>query len=109
MSQPATRRRRNWKVPEMETQNAIEVHDLKVHFPGSGPDRMVRAVDGVDLTVARAFHAIVGESGCGKTALARAMVGLQPATSGSVRILGQDLADGMRDRKALAKQMQFVF
>ncbi len=71
---------------------------------------MVRAVDGVDLTVARgAFRAIVGESGCGKTTLARAMVGLQPAKSGSVRFLGQDLADGMRDRKALAKQMQFVF
>lgn len=108
--QPATRHRQNWKGPEMDKQNAIEVRDLKVHFPGSGPDRMVRAVDGVDLTVARgAFHAIVGESGCGKTTLARAMVGLQPATSGTVRILGQDLAEGLRDRKALAKQMQFVF
>ncbi len=60
----------------MDNQIAIEVRDLKVHFPGSGPDRMVGAVDGVDLTVERgAFHAIVGESGCGKTTLARAMVG----------------------------------
>ena len=53
---------------------------------------MVRAVDGVDLIVAcGAFRAIVGESGCGKTTLARAMVGLQPAKSGSVRFLGQDV------------------
>ena len=94
----------------MGTQYAIKVQDLKVHFPGSRPDRTVRAIDGVNLTVARGtFHAIVGESGCGKTTLARAMVGLQPASSGRVSILGQDLATGLRDRKALARQMQFVF
>ena len=89
---------------------AIEVRDLKVHFPTRKKDHPVRALDGVNLLVERgSFHAIVGESGCGKTTLARSIVGLQSATSGSVSIDGRALPDWMKDRKILAKKMQFVF
>ena len=89
---------------------AIEVRDLRVHFPAGNKDKPVRALDGVNLSVDRgSFHAIVGESGCGKTTLARTIVGLQTATSGSVSINNHALTDLMQDRKSLAKKMQFVF
>ena len=90
---------------------AVEVSGLEVHFPTSKKDRPVRAVDGVDLSVsAGSFHAIVGESGCGKTTLARTIVGLQKATSGGIKINGRSIADWMsQDRLKFAKEMQFVF
>jgi oligopeptide/dipeptide ABC transporter ATP-binding protein len=88
---------------------AIIARGLKVHFQTAAG--LVRAVDGVDLTVAQgAFHGIVGESGCGKTTLARALVGLQKATAGEVQILGRDRADwARRDRKGFARTVQFIF
>ena len=91
------------------TETAISAHGLKVHFQtGAG---LVRAVDGVDLTIAKgAFHGIIGESGCGKTTLARALIGLQKATEGQVRILGRDRADWQaQDRKGFARAVQFIF
>ena len=88
---------------------AIEVSGLKVHFRTEAG--AVRAVDGIDIAVPRgAFHGIVGESGCGKTTLARAIVGLQPATAGSVRINGRDRAEWQAaDRKGFARAVQFIF
>ena len=88
---------------------AIETRGLKVHFKTAAG--LVRAVDGVDLVVrSGAFHGIVGESGCGKTTLARAIVGLQSATSGEVNILGRDRADWQRrDRMGFARAVQFIF
>ena len=91
------------------TETAISAHGLKVHFQtGAG---LVRAVDGVDLTVAKgAFHGIIGESGCGKTTLARALIGLQKATEGQVSILGRDRAAWQaQDRKGFARAVQFIF
>ena len=88
---------------------AIEAKGLKVHFKtGAG---LVRAVDGVDLTIPKgAFHGIVGESGCGKTTLARAIIGLQSTTEGSVRINGRDRADWQKqDRKGFARAVQLIF
>lgn len=88
---------------------AIAVSGLKVHFKtGTG---IVRAVDGVDLTIpSGAFHGIVGESGCGKTTMARAIVGLQKATKGSVKINGRDRAEWQAaDRKGFARAVQFIF
>ena len=88
---------------------AIKASGLKVHFQTAAG--LVRAVDGVDLTVARgAFHGIVGESGCGKTTLARALIGLQSATEGKVEILGRDRALWAKeDRKGFARAVQFIF
>lgn len=88
---------------------AVAAAGLKVHFQTSAG--LVRAVDGVDLTVERgAFHGVVGESGCGKTTLARTLVGLQSATAGSVRLLGREQAAWRRaDRRGFARSVQFIF
>jgi peptide/nickel transport system ATP-binding protein len=71
----------------------------------------VRAVDGVDLDVRRGeVVAIVGESGCGKTTLLRALLGLEPITAGSVRFEGQpvDYHDRGRVRR-LRRRVQMIF
>ena len=88
---------------------AIEAQGLKVHFQTAAG--LVRAVDGVDLNIPKgAFHGIVGESGCGKTTLARAIIGLQSATEGSVMINGRDRAAWQHeDRKGFARAVQFIF
>ena len=88
----------------------IDVRDLKVHFAAGTRKQPVRAIDGFSLSVrAGESHAVVGESGCGKTTMARTLLGLQRATSGEVRIHGRDLSEWMNDRKALAREVQFVF
>ena len=81
----------------------LEIKELKVVFRG---ERTTHAVDSVDLEVARgATLALVGESGCGKSVTALAIMGLLPTTaaevSGTVRFNGIELLglpdDKMRD------------
>jgi oligopeptide transport system ATP-binding protein len=71
----------------------------------------VRAVDGVDLAIrAGETLALVGESGCGKSSLARAVTGLVPVAAGSIRLGGEELVG--RSRRALRplrRRMQMVF
>ena len=70
----------------------------------------MRAVDGVDLEVQQGeFHGIVGESGCGKTSLARTIAGLQRPTGGHVLIDGRALDEWRRDRFAFSRHVQFIF
>ncbi len=75
----------------------LEVSDLKVHFPLRQGllQRVVgqiRAVDGVSLRIDRGRTlALVGESGCGKTTLAKAILQLVPVSCGSVRLDGNEL------------------
>ncbi len=72
----------------------VSVKGLRVHFPvvrGLGRSRSVaiRAVDGVDLDVRRGQTiGVVGESGCGKTTLGRALVALVRPTAGTIDING---------------------
>ena len=86
-----------------------EVRDLKVHFPirRSG-GRVVRALDGVDLEWRRGeVLGIVGESGCGKSTLGRALLGLQPATSGEILVDGAPLATS--DLREVRRRIQMIF
>ncbi len=70
--------------------------------------RELRAVDHVSLEVRRGeVLAIVGESGCGKTTLARMMLGILTPSSGEVRLDGTPIAD--IDRKSIARRVQPVF
>ena len=80
---------------------ALAVTDLVVHYPARhGPP--VRAVDGVSLTVAPGETlGLVGESGCGKSSVARAIVGLQAPTGGSVVVDGVEIAGA--GRRTLAR------
>jgi oligopeptide transport system ATP-binding protein len=96
--------------------NLIEVDDLKVHFPiRSGIFKTekgtVKAVDGTTFAVRRGETlGLVGESGCGKSTIGRAMIRLRDATSGSVRFDGVDLTtlDAGQLRK-YRRRMQIIF
>ncbi len=94
----------------------VSVRDLHVRFPLSrgmfGATRgWVRAVDGVSFTVPRGETlALVGESGCGKTTTARALLRLIPVTSGAVSFDGTDvLALRPEPLRRLRRRMQLVF
>jgi oligopeptide transport system ATP-binding protein len=75
----------------------VQVRGLKMHFPTySGLLRRrsgaVKAVDGVSFDIpAGETLGLVGESGCGKTTLARAVLGLQPLASGHIQLLDREV------------------
>ena len=87
----------------------LETRDLHVHFSGRGGTR-ARAVDGVDLEVRGGeVLALVGESGCGKTTLARSLLGLERPAAGEIRYEGEPLRyDGGFLRRYRSK-VQMVF
>jgi oligopeptide transport system ATP-binding protein len=96
--------------------NIVEVDDVKVHFPVRGgvfstTKAVVRAVDGVTFDVRRGETlGLVGESGCGKSTIGRAMIRLRDATSGTVRFDGIDLGSLKKDDlRRTRRRMQIIF
>jgi len=88
----------------------LETRDVVVDFPTS-EGRSIRAVDHVSISLEPAETlGIVGESGCGKSTMARAVLQLVRPTSGSVLLKGVELT-GIKGRelRSLRKQMQIVF
>ncbi|WP_344234890.1 ABC transporter ATP-binding protein [Kribbella hippodromi] len=86
----------------------LEATDLAVEFPGRS-GRRARAVDGVNLSVgAGEIVALVGESGCGKTTLARTLLGLERPVAGQVRYDGTPLSYSGRALRAFRRQVQLV-
>jgi oligopeptide/dipeptide ABC transporter ATP-binding protein len=95
----------------------IEVEHLKVFFPikqGIVVERevaRVHAVNDVTLQIAEGETVgLVGESGCGKTTISRAIVRLIDATDGTIRFRGQDVTKaGRKQMEPLRREMQMVF
>jgi oligopeptide/dipeptide ABC transporter ATP-binding protein len=88
----------------------VEVRDLVKHFRARGGGA-VHAVDGVSLDVrAGETLGVVGETGCGKTTMARLILRLLEPSAGTVRFEGEDVT-GARGRrlKALRREMQMIF
>jgi peptide/nickel transport system ATP-binding protein len=94
----------------------LQVRDLNVWFPiKKGIFRhtidYVRAVDGVSLTIPKGqIMALVGESGCGKTTLGRAIIQLEKPTSGSIQIGDQELTGlSAHAMRPFRRRMQIAF
>jgi oligopeptide transport system ATP-binding protein len=96
--------------------NIVEVDGLQVYFPiRSGifqtTKGMVKAVDDVTFEVRRGETlGLVGESGCGKSTIGRAMIRLREPTAGSVRFDGVDLHSlSTGDLRRMRRRMQIIF
>jgi len=92
----------------------LSVRDLHLEFGEESPrrgKRRIHALRGVDLDLFPGeCLALVGESGCGKTTLARAVLGLVRPSRGSVRFRGEDVgAFSRRELMAYRRKVQIVF
>ena len=72
-------------MPERRPANLLEIRGLNVFYGRS------HALQGVDLTLEHGVLSLVGRNGMGKTTLCKAIVGLTPAASGSIRFMGEEL------------------
>lgn len=97
------------------TQPLLELTNVTKQFPyraGAmrGVAGWVKAVNGVTLAVPEgAIVGLVGESGCGKTTLAKLIAQLEPPTSGTIHYRGQLLTNGHRPDPAVRREIQLVF
>ena len=104
------------------TAPLVQVHDLSKTFDVSAPwltrlierrpRQQIHAVDGVSFAIERGQTlALVGESGCGKSTVARLLVGLYAPTRGRIDFDGVDTAQTLRSTHALAlrRRMQMIF
>jgi peptide/nickel transport system ATP-binding protein len=98
-------------VSQIVNTPLLQLSGVKVSYPARGRGGLpVQAVDGVDLDLAAGeVVALVGESGCGKTTLARALLGLQPLTAGLVSFAGEPLPTTRSGLKEYRRKAQLVF
>ena len=71
-----------------ESENVIEVRDLVTHY---GTREILKSID-VDIRKGE-IMVVMGGSGSGKSTFLRHIIGLERATSGSIRVLGREIAD----------------
>ena len=101
--------------PETPTETVARLSDVVVRFPLKGgilgrTIAQVHAVEHVSFDIRRGeTFALVGESGCGKSTIAKAIVGIAPH-QGRIEIAGQSFADlDAAGQKALRRRVQIVF
>jgi oligopeptide/dipeptide ABC transporter ATP-binding protein len=94
----------------------LNINNLKTWFPIrrgilSGTVGYIRAVDGVSLKINQGETlGLVGESGCGKTTLARTIVRLDPVKSGSILLEGDDISiKSEKNIRSLRRKIQIIF
>ena len=72
-------------MPERRPADLLEIRGLNIFYGGS------HALQGVDLRIEHGVLSLVGRNGMGKTTLCKAIVGLLPVASGSIRFMGEEL------------------
>ncbi len=93
----------------MKEEQLLELRGVHVEFRGRN-GAVARAVDGVDLGVRRGeVLALVGESGCGKTTLARTLLGLERPAAGEVLFEGQPIRYDLGFLRPYRGKVQMVF
>lgn len=97
-------------------QTLLKVRHLRIWYPGAGhypgrPGPVIRAVEDVSFDLLRGeVLGLVGESGCGKSSLSRALVGLQSIESGSIEFDGTDLVHlSAAGWKRMRRKVQMIF
>jgi oligopeptide/dipeptide ABC transporter ATP-binding protein len=103
--------------PQTDDDVLVRVDNARKYFPvrGGGFIRRqvanVQAVDGVSLTIPRGKTlGLVGETGCGKSTLARCIAGLIPITSGKVYFEGHDITNlSRRAMQPYRREIQMIF
>ncbi|MDP3159117.1 MAG: ATP-binding cassette domain-containing protein [Reyranella sp.] len=109
-------------MPDGAGTSFVRLAGLKRYFDVSAPwlvrtiegrpRQIVQAVDGIDIEIAKGeTFSLVGESGCGKSTVARLVVGLYPPTEGTIEFDGNDMAGrhSRADMAALRRRMQMIF
>src|SRR5690606_7407564 len=101
-------------TPQLVVKDLRKQFDLTRSVAGRllGRHQYLKAIDGIDIEIARGTtFSLVGESGCGKSTVARCIVGIYKPTSGQVLFDGADIAQ-MRGRKVMLpvrRRMQMIF